>query len=253
MSPTAFKQQIDQFITELHRCLELCDAVLRYRRLGSTHLALDQLQDGLALSSRVVSSEFMRFRTQIGPRMDLGDELSRNYLNRAIREVKSDVQTRLHDIAYREGPQDKTPGFGQILKKVDRITDEITIDLSSLALRLEATKPKPAPEKLQKPKLKHDEVIVSLEELDMFMSHMKNSWKEKETSEGRRYWVNHFDDKVIVWERPEGFVNAMPVKRGERKEARRFVRTPTWEQEQAQKGPRQRRQREDVWQDSRAW
>lgn len=250
MSPTAFKQQINQLLSELSRGLELCNAVLTNRRLGSTHAALDSLQTGLTLAISGTTTEFSTLRKLIGSRMDLGDEQSRTSLNRAIREVQGDVNTRLMDIAYPRGErerrdQQKPPGFRELLKKIERIENEVSHTLEGLGQRLQASKPVPkpttTPEKT-KPKFKADEVVISPKELDHLLEHMKNSWIETRVV-GKPLWVNVFDDKKVSWERPvSGFVREMEIKK-------KVVRTPMWEQEQEY----QRKPKRDVWEHQGGW
>ena len=264
MSPSAFKQQVTQLLSEFNHCLELCNAVLANRRLGSTHQAMDNLQTGLTLSTQSISTEFNTLRKLIGSRMDLGDDTARNSLNRAIREVQSDIQSRLTDIAYpkvdHERREQKAPGFRELLKKLERIEYDVSLNLESLGQRLQAAKaPKPstpAPKKEEKLRPKSEEVTVSLKELDHLMQHMKNSWVEKKV-EGKSLFVNVFDDKKVSWERPEGFVKFLPA-------PKKVVRTPTWEQEEQQKRahiPRTATRgarptsyvREDIWDNTRGW
>ncbi|KAF4630476.1 hypothetical protein G7Y89_g7661 [Cudoniella acicularis] len=246
MSPSAFKQQVTQLISELTRCFELCDAIRANRRLGSTHEALDSLQYGLKESAHGIQLEFNALRKVIGSRMDLGDETARNSMNRAIREVQTSIQARLFDIAYRKRDREthdpELPGFRDLLRKVERIEDTASDTLEDLGQRFEsekqeAAKPKPQPQpkkEAPKPKPKTDEAIISLKELDYLINHMKNSWVEKSVA-GKSLYVNVFDDKKTQWEKPEGFIKALPRQP-------KPARTPTWEQQQ----PR-RPVREEFW------
>jgi hypothetical protein len=256
MSPTALTQQITHLLSELSHCLNLCTSVLQNRRLGSTHSALDTLQSTLTLSSQTISAEFSSLRNLIGSRMDLGDEVSRTAISRATRDLREDVVEKLEKIAFpREGRRGERAGFRELGRRVEGIEFEVSKILEGLGGRLRATKA----ERLTptKPTAYHhgegrrqDEVCISLKELDLLMAHMKNSWIEKVDSRGQRVWVNALDEKKIVLEKPEGFIKGMRVRE---KEARKVVRTPTWEQEQRQKESVRGEKRDDVWENGRGW
>jgi hypothetical protein len=280
MSPTAFKQQVTQLVSELTRCWELCEAIRANRKLGPTTDALNRLQAGLKSSASSIQVEFTTIRKLVGSRFDLGDETSRHSLNRSIREVQSDIQTRLADIAYkrRESHDPELPGFRDLLRKWHRIEENVTYTLEDLGQRLEdakvapkpkpqpkpEAKPEPKPAKQEQPKTKPiphkaDEVVISLKELDHLLEHMKNSWVEKNVA-GQILYVNAFDDRKSQWEKPDGFIKALPKPTKpqkapvweEEKPTHKPKRTPTWEQYKQPMPPR-RPVREDFWANEHGW
>jgi len=245
MSPTAFKQQVAQLVSEITRCFELCDAIRTNRRLGSTHEALDQLQVALKTSANDIQIEYGTLRNVIGSRMELGDEAARTTLTKAIREVQSNIQPRLNDIAYRrrDSRDPEVPGFGELSRKLAKVDGGVLEALESLGRRLAEPKPeipKPtAPKQPQKPKLKTDEAIVSLKELEVLMAHMKNSWIETAVT-GKILYVNAFDDKKSQWETPKGFIKALPHA------PKPTTHRPIWEH-------RPRPTRDDFWNNPNGW
>jgi hypothetical protein len=246
MSPTAFKQQVAQLVSEITRCFELCDAIRTNRRLGSTHEALDQLQLGLKDSAHEIQIEYGTLRNVIGSRMELGDETARTTLTKAIRDVQSSIQPRLNDIAYRrrDSRDPEVPGFRELSRKLAKVEGGVLEALESLGRRLgepkpEIPKPTTTPKQPQKPKLKLDEAVISLKELEALMGHMKNSWVETAVA-GKILYVNVFDDKKSQWDRPKGFIKALPHA------PKPATRHPTWEQ-----SPRPAR--DDFWNNPNGW
>ena len=244
MSPTAFRQQVTQLISEVTRCHELCEAIRSNRRLGSTTEALDRLQAGLRSATTTIQTEFNTLRRVIGSRFDLGDETARNLLNRSIRELQIDIKTKLNDIAYpissREYPE--LPGFRDLYRRWQRIEEDVIGTLETLARRLEQSalksEPKLALKPQPKPAPKTDEVVISLKELDRLLDHMKNSWEERLVA-GQILYVNTFDDKKQQWERPSGFIKAAPKAKP--------VMTPTWDL------PPRRPARQNSWDNAQGW
>lgn len=226
MSPTAFKQQVGQLLAELAKCNELCNAIRENRRVGSVHQALDNLQSGFKDSASRIQVEYAASRKIIGSRMELGDETSRSFLSRAIRDVLSSIQPRLHDVAYRrrESHDPQLPGFRDLSRKLANIEADVLDALNDLARRIDAAKPEipkpttfkhaPKPQQQQpqpqqpRPQQK-DDLIVSKKELDILVQHMKNSWHEVSVA-GKILYVNAFDDQKSRWDRPEGFIKTLP-------------------------------------------
>jgi hypothetical protein len=67
-------------------------------------------------------------------------------------------------------------------------------------------------------------VIIGIKKLDAYMDHMKNSWVETEV-DGDVFYVNVFDEKKKVWDRPKnGFIQLLP-------KVERPKRRSTWEKE----------------------
>ncbi|TVY85084.1 hypothetical protein LSUE1_G001468 [Lachnellula suecica] len=241
MSPTAFKQQVTELLSEMNRCYEFCDAIRANRRLGSTHGAFDQLQSDLQQRQRDIQTGYGTLRNTYGSRVELGDEAALSSVNKSIRDVRF-IQTRLSDIAYRrsDSRDPQVPGFGDLSRKLAIVEGDVLRAFESLGQEIEHSKlkvPKPTttPKQPQKPTLKADQVIVSLKELDTLVQHMKSCWVEKSV-EGKSYYVNAFDEKKRQWDRPEGFIKLLP-------RVPKPTRTPTWEQ-------RSRRPREEFWNDN---
>ncbi|CAG8978949.1 hypothetical protein HYALB_00012345 [Hymenoscyphus albidus] len=286
MSPTALKQQITHLISELSTCYELCATIPSTRKLGSTHTSFDGLYTSLPLTIQTISAKSATLRKVIGSRMDLGDETSRNILTRAIKDVQTDIQPRLWNIAHppprdRRSGEQQVPGFKDILRQVTAMEFDVCDALESLSLRLQASKPTPAPTstsapykantsqpvnethpqtpRTRKPR-EGDEVLVNIKELTQLLEHLKASWVEY-SSEGRKYYVNAFD-KTTTWERPEGgFVQSMPRERETRRWTVREERPRRDEREREtrrstvrEERPRwDERERERIWEDGRGW
>ncbi|KAE8448956.1 hypothetical protein EG329_008752 [Mollisiaceae sp. DMI_Dod_QoI] len=232
MSPTAFKQQIAQLVSELEKCDDLCQAIRSNRRLGSTSDALDLLQHDILNSATSIDSSFKALRSIIGSRMDLGDELARSKLNHSIRELQLTIQPRLSEIAYRrrEGSTRdlvEIPGFRKLNERWIKIHYDVSENLESLGHRLKALAkssdsaptPKPAFKKSEPVPAaaagrvaRHDESIISNRQLDDLVAHMKMCWVEKE-ERGEVVYVNVFDEKKVQWERPSGYVKALESRR----------------------------------------
>lgn len=268
MSPTALKQQVTQLRSELTSCLELCTTILSTRRLGSTHVSFDALYSALPLTIQTITTKSHTLRKLLGSRMDLGDETSRNIINRAIRDVQTDIEPRLQNIAHpprrdRSSGEPQVPGFKEILRKVSGVEWEVCNALESLSERLQAEKSKPVQAPAPEPKTKKsrdgDEVLVNIKELAQLLDHLKASWVEY-SSEGRKYYVNVFD-KTTTWERPEGaFIQSSQPSSAPRK----AVRTTTWEQDRSSRETREMRNPrvshdgarfsgDRTWEDGKGW
>jgi hypothetical protein len=177
--------------------------------------------------------------------MDLGDDTARRAIKANIRELELDIERKLNDIASRR--DDGLPGFRDMLRRVERIEDDVADTLEGLGQRLrrEAEKkpekksekkpevPKPTP----KPK-KQDEIIINLKELAKYTDHMKNSWAETLVA-GEILYVNCWDEKKNQWERPSGYIKALP-------KTSKPTRVPTWDEPP-------RRRRDDPWERSGGW
>jgi len=245
MSPKAFKQQIDQLISELNNCYELCLAVRNNRRLGPTTDALDRLESGLKSGAHGIEVEFNDLRNIIGSRMDLGDDASRISLARSISDLQGDVQIRLSDIAYKRKGSEH-PHFKDISGKWSRIEQDVTDTLVSLGKRLEvsaakAETPNPAGPVPRPVKHKTDELVIKMDQYDLLISHMKNSWVETVVA-GRIVYANVYDTKLKQAEKPDGFIKALP-------KIPKPARTPTWEREEQRRRP----VREDSWNNQQGW
>ena len=220
VSPTAFKQHMNQLLSDFTRCHELCYSILQNRRTGSKHESLDRLQEGLRSSANVINIEFAALRKIFGSRMDLGDEIARLAIKANIREIEFDIMKKLSDIASRR--HEGLPGFRDMLRHVERIEDSVADELAALGRRLErpAEKkveiPKPAPAKK-----KQDEIVISIKELEKYTHQMKNSWMETVVS-GQILYVNCWDEKKNQWERPSGFIKEVP-------KLPKVRRAPSWE------------------------
>lgn len=247
MSPTAFKQQITQLLAEVTKCYQFCDAVRENRRLGSTHEALDKLQYGIKSSAWNIQNAYGELRDDCGSRVELGDETACTTLNRAIRTVQSNIQTRLSEIAYRQrdSHEPENPGFRKLSDKMANVEADVLDELESLGTRFKNAPmevPKPAaPTQPAKPRLQTEEVIVLSKELDTLVQHIKSSWIETSVS-GEIFYVNAFDDMKIQWERPSGFIKALP-----RAVPKQTTSRSTWEQ------PSRRPTRDDTWSNGKGW
>lgn len=241
MSPTAFKQHMSQLISDLTRCDELCYSILENRRTGQKHESLDRLQKGLKLSANTISIEFTSLRKVFGSRMDLGDDTARRAIKANIREIELDIEKRLSDIANRR--DDGLPGFRDMLRRVERIEDDVADTLEALGQRLEKQAEKKSEKKPEVPKptpkpKKQDEIVINLKELAKYTDHMKNSWAETVVA-GKILYVNCWDEKKNQWERPDGYIKAIP-------KSSKPPRVPTWDEPP-------RRRRDDLWERSGGW
>lgn len=141
--------------------------------------------------------------------MDLGDRESRQLLNNNIREVQLDLRSRLTDIASRRDDGAR-PGFGSMYRKLVAIEYDVRSIIAALSDRLELAA-KPEPKKIEQPKkLKDDEVMIKMKDLNRYMDQMKSSWYETIVA-GKLLYVNCWDEKKTQWERPKGaYVRGLP-------------------------------------------
>lgn len=155
-----------------------------------------------------------------------------------------------------------------MLYQVQTLESEVLSTFSGLKYRLEiSAKDEPRPKPIPK-KTKTDEVIIGIKKLDAYMEHMKNSWVETEV-DGEVFYVNVYDEKKKVWERPKnGFIQLLPKMerpkrrstwdkelesiRQEEKEMERQRKKEREERERAREREEQRR-RADPWRNSDGW
>ncbi|TVY31631.1 hypothetical protein LSUB1_G008489 [Lachnellula subtilissima] len=238
---------VTQLLAEMTKCYQLCDAIRENRRLGSTHEALDKLQSDIKHGVWNIQNAYDELRDDYGSRVELGDETARTTLNRAVRTVQSNIQTRLSEIAYRQRDSQnrENPGFRKLNDQMTNVEAVVLDELESLGTRFKnATTevPKPVvPRQPATPKLKTDEVILLSKDLDILMQHMKNSWIETSVA-GEIFYVNAFDDKKTQWGRPRGFIKALPGA-----VPRPTTSRPSWEQ------PPRRPTRDDTWSNGKGW
>jgi hypothetical protein len=260
MSPTAFKQQVSTLLSELLECDNIIEAIRVNRRLGTTE-KLDRLQSGLETSRVTIEADFNDWRRLVGSRMELGDEMSRGVLARAISDLRGTVQKKLKDVAtnrVRERHEREVPGFGELYRRWQAIEVTVIQAIHTLGDRLEAAnltpKPTPSPQprpqpqepaKPARPQPKSDEAIVSIKELILLTDHLKNSWIEKSVG-GRSCFVNMFDEREIAWEKPNGFVKMLPAQPKQAPRRAHFEDEPEPER-------RRRPTREDSWDTGRGW
>jgi len=104
-----------------------------------------------------------------------------------------------------------------------------------------------AEEKKPKPilkKAKTDEVVIGIKKLDGYVEHLKKSWVEMESEDGKLYYYNCWDEERRVWEMPKNaFIKFLP-------KAEKPKRRATWEKElekerERQKEREERREREE--------
>jgi hypothetical protein len=257
MSPAPFAQQVSYLIDTLSSCETHCNNIRLNRSLGSKTINLDNLQSSLTASVVAIESRFATLERLLGSQIQLGDDISRNALNRSIRELEFDIETRLNDISNRKerakGSGDekvKKMGFGIMNEKVLRIEGEVVYLLDDLARRVETSQqhqqqqqqqyPEPLPQQ-KKQHHEEDEAVISLQELGVLVQHLKNSWIEKNVN-GRILYVNCFDDKVSQWDMPEGgFIRSLPRTKKSDSEKRERVR----EEEEAEEERRRRKQKKE--------
>jgi hypothetical protein len=227
-SSTAFRQQVTQLLSDLTRCYELCDAILTNRRLGSTHESFDRLQDGLKVSASEIQLQFNLLRKVIGSKMDQGDDKARSAMETSVRDMQMEIRAKLCDIAYkrrdgRDSPE--LPGFRELLRRWRMIEREVADTLQGLGQRLEEKKAEKKSDDKKKTTTKSyevkstadiyeeqeatEEVTIRLQDLDILLKHMKNSWVEKWVG-GDILYINKFDSAKTQWEKPTGYIKQLP-------------------------------------------
>lgn len=73
MSPITFKQQVDQLVSELSRCIKLCHDIREYRNIGSRHENLDLLQSTLKSAEGSINTAYRTTRSLVGSQLEIGD------------------------------------------------------------------------------------------------------------------------------------------------------------------------------------
>lgn len=240
MSSNAFRNQITDLVGHLLRCRQVCDTIAANRRISSEHGNLDNLRAGIKTCSNAVWFEFTALRNVVGSRMDLGDETARHDLGRNIRDLESDVEDRLRDIAARRsrGP----PAFKDILRKVERIEEKVKTAMVDLGQRIRsppAVKKTPVAMKTTflvpplsqrtakaKPKSilkKVDRAVTPPKEMDKLRDHLMHSWEERIVGNTIVY-VNCYDETMTQWVKPDGYIKPLS------KPVAIPVRAPVWEQ-----------------------
>jgi hypothetical protein len=73
MSPITFKQQVEQLVSELTRCIELCQDIRAYRNIGSRHENLDRLQSTLESAEDSIPMAYNTTRRLVGSQLEIGD------------------------------------------------------------------------------------------------------------------------------------------------------------------------------------
>jgi hypothetical protein len=73
MSPITFKQQVEQLVSELTRCIEFCQDIRAYRNIGSRHENLDRLQSTLESAEDSIPMAYNTTRRLVGSQLEIGD------------------------------------------------------------------------------------------------------------------------------------------------------------------------------------
>jgi len=226
-SPNAFRLLFFRLQSELTRCYELCIAVRQNRRIGNKHEALDGLEEGLASTISSLQIEYDTLYRIVGSRMDLGDEVARSELNHTISALSNDIRTRLEDVAYKRESSDgysqssrgrrTRPGFNDLARKLNRLEAIVEDTLACLSHRLDPmlllpATPEPKVKLPKKPAHSKEKHVLSLQEVDRMMAHMKRCWEEQ-LVDGNILYVNCWDSNDTQWEKPEGgFIKGLGLK-----------------------------------------
>ncbi|KAF7882359.1 uncharacterized protein EAF02_005722 [Botrytis sinoallii] len=221
MSPTgvAFQTQVDTLLNELSDCIGFCHQIRETRRLGTKHENFDKLQDTLLHSHTTLSVQYDTLNRCFGHRMAVGDEASIQPMNTCLRAVSSDIKRKLYEIANKTTQTSgsrQLPGFGTLLKHWKLIEEDASNIIIRLSQRLIITPPAstqiptPATSPKQEPKVRSDQQIVSKSDFNFLVEHMQKSWTETWSNE-RLIYVNYYDQKNKVYEKPEGFIKAVPT------------------------------------------
>ncbi len=73
MSPITFKQQVEQLVSELAKCIQLCQDIRAYRKIGNRHENLDRLQSTLESAEASIPMAYNTTRRLVGSQFELGD------------------------------------------------------------------------------------------------------------------------------------------------------------------------------------
>lgn len=223
MSPVSFKQQIELFSTELARCISLCESIRMNQKFATTHTNFDRLQNALEAAEIKIPYEFSSIRKKSGPLFEYGDDIANTQLHTDIQVLQQTIKPKLTMLAQPGKPRDKHPGFSKMHSSFQGIQASILQNMGNLSLRIkDAAVPQPAPRPTHasatpssKPAStttpvgdksktkKSDELIITLKDLELLLEYKKNCWEEIFMG-GRIAYVNCFDPKNLVWERPAG-------------------------------------------------
>lgn len=203
MSPISFKQQVEQLVSELSRCIQLCQDIKSYRNVGNRHENLDRLQSTLESSERSIPMAYNTTRRLVGSQLEIGDEQARTEMDQYINDVQTKIKPKLRQIAQpskrRSRSEQELPGFKDILNQWKSIYQEYNVTLLSLSRRIEIAEAQPTP-RTPTPR-STTEITISLREYDRLLVHMKNSWEEVIVG-GRYLYVNTHDPNIKQWDMP---------------------------------------------------
>ncbi|KAF7908079.1 uncharacterized protein EAF01_003834 [Botrytis porri] len=263
MSPTgvAFQTQVDTLLNELSDCIGFCHQIRETRRLGTKHENFDKLQDTLLHSHTTLSVQYDTLNRCFGHRMAVGDEASIQPMNTCLRAVSSNIKKKLYEIANKTTQTSgsrQLPGFGTLLQHWKLIEEDASNIIIRLSQRLIITPPSsthiptPATSPKPEPNVRSDQQIVSKSDFKFLVEHMQKSWTEK-WSNDQLIYVNYYDQKNKVYEKPDGFIKAVPTSyRPARTESVSGSRTRNGDLNERERrgyafGGSNRPQREDFW------
>lgn len=210
MSPVSLRRQLDQVITELDDCVQLCRDINRTRHMSST-VNLDNLKSALKSAQAEIPDEYNRLRTNVGREFEYGDDTARREMDQHLREVQTKITAKLTDLCYPPRASSgglQHPGFRILLGHWKGISSALLTTLYDLSRRLSV--PPPAPPERSPPS---DEVVLTRADFDDLVSHAKNSWEEV-IDEGRYVYVNVYNSKLVRKDMPtDAFVKRYPVSR----------------------------------------
>lgn len=219
MSPVTFKLQVEQLVSELSRCIELCQDIRAYRHIGSRHENLDRFQAALESAEGSIPMAYNTNRRLVGCPLEIGDEKSRREMDRYVADLQTNIKPRLQEIARpsRRRHVPAQPGFRELLSQWKAIYQEVSLTMLSLPRRIETgggdggLPSEPIIIRSATPTLrKTDEITISLKEFDHLMGHLKNSWEEV-LVEGRYRYVNIHHPSTTRSEIPtSGYVKLLP-------------------------------------------
>lgn len=225
MAPVTFKQLVEQLISELSSCIQLCQDIRAYRNIGSLHENLDRLQSTLESAERSIAISFNNTRRLVGNQLDIGDEKARAEMDGYIVDLQTTIKPKLRRIAQpsnrRPRHEQEQPGFRELLNQWKSIYQGVNVTMLSLSRRIEATGVRttastPTPRTVGK-------ITVSLEEYDRLLEHMKNSW-ERVIRGGGDLYVNVYDPDIKQREMPaNAYIKSSP------RPAPRPARSPSYE------------------------
>ncbi|APA12122.1 predicted protein [Sclerotinia sclerotiorum 1980 UF-70] len=221
MSPTGitFRKQVDTLLNELSDCIAFCNQIRETRRLGSKHENFDKLEDTLLHSHTTLSIQYDTLQRCFGHRMAVGDDASVQPMNKCLRAISSDIKRKLYEIANKTtqtAGSRQLPGFGALLQHWKLIEEDASNIIIGLSQRLIITPPASTPvpshtlSPKQEPQIRSDQTVVSKGDFNFLLDHMQNSWTERWSNEQLIY-VNCCDQNNRSYEKPEGFIKAVPA------------------------------------------